>query len=90
MRDQAGADGDPPPTDRAWFERQSPDSGASWPIAPQGWRLMIGFTLALLLLSPLIAVSVPAYVALLAVSLALFILIVQNKTRGAPRGGDKE
>jgi hypothetical protein len=77
----------------AWFAPKRIGYGSGWPIAWQGWALVVAYPVLVLALTPLARTSVLAHVSLTVTVSAIFLLIARKTTPGGWRwrsGKEKE
>lgn len=74
------------PDDGAWFAPKRFGYGASWPIAWQGWVVLLGQVgAALLLIAMLLPRHQPLFIGLMAAVLFVPMPLIARKTRGGWR-----
>lgn len=74
------------PDDGAWFAPKRFGYGASWPIAWQGWALVLGQVAAVLLLIPVVGPrNQPLFTVLMLAIMILPMPLMARKTRGGWR-----
>ncbi len=69
----------------AWFAPKRLGYGSGWPIAWQGWALVVAYLVILLALTPLALRSVLAHISLTTTVSAIFLLIARKTTPGGWR-----